>query len=573
MHYRLVLRRHLKATWPTDYAFFDLTNELALRNRDRNNRGTVVIEAPLATRHVVNIDYSLQEGAQHTTGRCNVRYNSTNVLKGDYSCDSESRDGLSKDSYRINLENMLQPIGIVYIHETGKPDADHLLVDMKRVEIFELENRNNFIRNITGEFHVKTTSTGQVYKILAVHPNRTVIVTSDYDYRDETTSQKSKIELAPEVWIAYDLKLQNRTTAAMESQYFDVELSYPRRNLSTSGWYSITDDVFDSDLAFEWTNDVEVKSETNADYEYDNLEEEMDKEDTSQGKSANQGRSVRAAFTWRNEPLAARAKANQTVLLTLRHPAFAKNVTCNVNYYRSDLDLVRAKVVIDYHPDPENLLTIEGGVLNYTAVLGYRNYSMEAFGRHEVSNFDMNGLASVAARPGIYETINHGSYKRGYLPLQDGLFIASLNARNNELNYHKKSPHKVFHIWTRADGEFPVYTLNATYEDSPDINTTAEFYANIDDRFVRLDANFTPDASQNLQMLGVIPDARSASFHLWRNYEEIRIVDVSYYLRMNHSRLITSQLVWRPKMRTEITVSASRSNAIGKLNIDCPFFS
>lgn len=71
-------------------------------------------------------------------------------------------------------------------------------------------------------------------------------------------------------------------------------------------------------------------------------------------------------------------------------------------------------------------------------------------------------------------------------------------------------------MWARANGEYPVYTLNGTYEDSPDVNTTAEFFINIDDRFVKLDANFTPDASQNLRMLGVIPDARSASFDLWR---------------------------------------------------------
>lgn len=67
----------------------------------------------------------------------------------------------------------------------------------------------------------------------------------------------------------------------------------------------------------------------------------------------------------------------------------------------------------------------------------------------------------------------------------------------------------------------------------------------------------TPDASQNLYMLGAIPDARSASFDLWRDYEEFRIVDVAYYMRMNHSRLLTSQLLWRPKMKYEIKVKCA----------------
>lgn len=94
--------------------------------------------------------------------------------------------------------------------------------------------------------------------------------------------------------------------------------------------------------------------------------------------------------------------------------------------------------------------------------------------------------------------------------------------------------------------------MNLTMEDSPDLESTGEFYLNIDDKFIKLDLNITPDASQNLRMLGSIPDARSASFDLWRDYEEIRVVDIASYVRMNHSRLVTSQFIWRPQLKTEI---------------------
>lgn len=55
----------------------------------------------------------------------------------------------------------------------------------------------------------------------------------------------------------------------------------------------------------------------------------------------------------------------------------------------------------------------------------------------------------------------------------------------------------------------------------------------------------------NLQIRGSIPDTRSAAFNLWRNYEDVRIDDISYFVQMNHSRLITSKLLWRPKLRKE----------------------
>lgn len=55
-------------------------------------------------------------------------------------------------------------------------------------------------------------------------------------------------------------------------------------------------------------------------------------------------------------------------------------------------------------------------------------------------------------------------------------------------------------------------------------------------------------------MYGKIPDARNAYFDIWRDYEEIRISDVSYLLKLNHSRLLISYLKWRPELKQDIKV-------------------
>lgn len=58
-------------------------------------------------------------------------------------------------------------------------------------------------------------------------------------------------------------------------------------------------------------------------------------------------------------------------------------------------------------------------------------------------------------------------------------------------------------------------------------------------------------------MYGRIPDARNAVFNIWRTYEdELTISDVSFYLKLNHSRLVTSTLRWRPELKTDIIVRA-----------------
>lgn len=87
---------------------------------------------------------------------------------------------------------------------------------MKRAEVFDLKNSNLF--NITGEFHLRSTITGQDYKIVAIHPNRTVVFTSDYDFQEKTTKTTSKLQLAQDVWISYNLMVENKTHVCVEKQ-------------------------------------------------------------------------------------------------------------------------------------------------------------------------------------------------------------------------------------------------------------------------------------------------------------------------------------------------------------------
>lgn len=530
-----------------------MTGSFNSHNLDRNHKGVIEMEVPLTSRHIANIQYELNELKEITTGNCNVLYNQNKVLDGKYKCKVESRAGFSKEITEISLDNAYYPAGIAYIHQTEYEDKEYPFFDMKRAELYELKNSKRF--NITGELHVKTTSTGQTYKVIAIHPNRTVVVTSDYDYQNTTLNQRLKLLLSSDMWIAYDFKLTNLTTSTNDSQLFSIDMQYPKRNLSTTGWYSITDDVFDSDLSFRWTKSKKKKDSENNNYDdYGQLNESDEDEDGAEEKS--EERNVKAALTWKNEPLSENDKCNQTVLLVIKHPSFRKDVTFNANYYRNDINLVHGTLVVDYHDDPEHLLMLEGGIMDSSQLLNHRNYSIFVTGQHQQTEFKLDAMGSVAAKSSVYQTKNFGKYKRGYLPLQEGILNAGIDLPRNDLHYRKVSPHKEFYLWVRANGEYPIYTVNGTYEDSQsELNTTAEFYVNIDNRFIRVDANFTPDASQNLRLLGVVPDARSAKFDLWRDYEDIRIVDVAYYLRLNHSRLITSQLIWRPKLRNELKAS------------------
>lgn len=116
------------------------------------------------------------------------------------------------------------------------------------------------------------------------------------------------------------------------------------------------------------------------------------------------------------------------------------------------------------------------------------------------------------------------------------------------------TPYKTVRLWTQPFGSYPLYGMNLSLWDSPDLNSTGYVYVDLNKKYTRMELNLTSDASHNVQMVGLVPDARSAYFDLWRNYDEIRVIDIAYYLRMNHSRLITSQLSWRPKLKSDIKV-------------------
>lgn len=60
-------------------------------------------------------------------------------------------------------------------------------------------------------------------------------------------------------------------------------------------------------------------------------------------------------------------------------------------------------------------------------------------------------------------------------------------------------------------------------------------------------------------MIGQINDPRSADLIAWRDFEDDRTIDISSYIQLNHSRLLTSKIKWRPEMYQQIKGSMIQS--------------
>lgn len=399
--------RYIQGAWPDNTAL--LNSKTKFRNLDVT--GQLHVEFPVQTRHIADIDYSIKNDQELTTGTAKVNYNNDQVLDGKYTCQSESRAGFEQYVVDMEVRNKLRPIGLHYVHSRNVVEGPEKTYDLKRAELFELKNSKMF--NITGELHVTTRPTGQDYKIVAIHPNRTVILTSNYDYENNTTQHNSMLQLAPHVWLAYDWHVKNLTRADNESQAFSFDLSYPKRSLGAAGWYSVTKNTFDSDVEIKWHNKDVPQDEGN----------EADP------------KILKAALQWRNNQLGAHDKDNQTTRISLGHPSFEKDMVLKGLWYRGKYDLLRVNVEADYCDDPYHLLTFDAVIKDNTRDLGYRNYTYIVKSIHEISELNLDVEGSVGLRPGLYETSSSGKYKRGYLPLQEGVLVATIDLREKELYY------------------------------------------------------------------------------------------------------------------------------------------
>lgn len=405
--------RYIKGYWPADTATFHSKTQFSSVNLDRDLNGEIYIDFPVQTRHIANIDYSLTHRGELSKGEAKVKYNGDQVLNGKYTCKTESSAGLSKDIIDVEIQNKIRPLGLHYVD--SREFGGSVSNDLKHAELFELGNSKMY--NITGEFYSTTRETGQDYKLVAIHPNRTVIFTSQYDYEDNTTKHKSKLELSPTVWLAYDWYVQNLTKADNESQAFSFDLSYPKRSLGASGVYSVSKNTFDSDVAVKWHN----KEPQN---DYDEITEP---------------KVLKAALIWRNNQLGPNDRDNQTAMLSLGHPSFEKNITVKGLWYRGRFDLLRAFMEAEYCDDPDHLLTFDAVIKDNTQSVGFRNYTYYIKSNHEVSELNLDVEGSLGLRPGLYETSSLGQYKRGYLPLQTGVFNGMVDLRNREVLYEVSS--------------------------------------------------------------------------------------------------------------------------------------
>ncbi|KAL1492708.1 hypothetical protein ABEB36_010924 [Hypothenemus hampei] len=514
---RNVHNRFLKVFWPQDNALLDSKCDIKTREKSegKHYKGVLLVQLPLATRHIGKVDYEYDKKAELSIGRATVEYNGGNVLEAKYNCLSKALENEILDKIHLELLNKIVPVGADYVHHHQRSKSSnihtYLSLDNKHLHLYHLENRTKF--NLTGEINVETHQEGLAYVVTATHLNRTVTLSGDYSIKPQEYKQHSRLQLNPNVWIEYDFTLINKTMDTIfDVEMFLINVSYPRRNFSGQAFYNISDSLVSTDISLLWDKD---------------------------------NKSVEAALDWRQI-----AERRKELKLLFKHPSLEKDVSVLTNYGRNGDSSLDGLVVIDYSTNPEQTVSFGLRAEDKSKEQAY-NYSYNIWAEHNATNLYLNCLGHVHWSPEKIGTEHIADYKRSYLSLSRSLVHAKADFDAKEFELKREDIIGKSYFWARYGGAFPIYTANMTSFHG--INyTSGKFYVNFQEKLLFANVNLTEDGSQSSHALAVIPDARSATFEIWRDYEDKRLTDVSYYLKLNHSRLIMSELKWRPELISDV---------------------
>ncbi|XP_014226324.1 uncharacterized protein LOC106652091 isoform X2 [Trichogramma pretiosum] len=542
-------KRFVQLSWPNNTALVDSFYAYNSERLDSNLDGHLRAEVPLSTRHCGLFTYGYKKRPLHTQGYSEFVYNEEKIMQGSYQSKSESRAGFERDRIQIGIENALMPLGIVYLNEfeysAGNYGTNYPTVEFKEVNVYQLNNATAF--NVTGQSRIRTTHTGQRIELQAVHSNRTVKFKTDYDVLPGEFDQNCWFSLAEDAWISYRINVLNKTTEDAENQFMVLSVVYPRRNFTLDGSYSITTSALNAEAKLIWDSHMD------------------------------RAKDLGLAFDWTNSTESDNEIARQKAVLSFRHPSFKKDVRFIGTLARRDSrDLLNVGLVVDYSAQEDKLVQLQAVIRDESDLPTERKYSYRIRGEHPKTQLklDMKGHAR-RYRSELAETYNDAKYKRSFLPEECGMLMGRVDLSRNEVEFRRESNDLVKYLQARYYPTYPRYSINGSAVNGHELNATADFFIDFDDKMTKMMVNYTPDAVESLRMYGSIPDARNAHFDIWRTYDQdLQVSDVTFYLRLNHSRLVTSKMKWRPELKSDVVnaIRSALSNSYQELSKDLDYW-
>ncbi|KAH9643130.1 hypothetical protein HF086_010582 [Spodoptera exigua] len=506
--------------WPNKTASVNTTHRYHKRDKGFTQNGEISLSVPLSRQHVVNTEYYYIQDDKTSNGNATIDFDHERFVKGSFDqILSKSDRNLDLATMNIEVENVHTPVGIKYIHEYDNTGN----IDVKQATVFHLHNATKF--NVTGKLDIYTYDIGKDLKLTAIHGNRTWTFDNKYEAVDKELKQGSKIKWAEDVWFNYDLHVTNMTTDETESQQLVMNVWYPLRTFNLVALYNLQDTLLDGSARLHW-----------------NVKEE--------------NKTAELRGRWENPPV---PEGNlHHVDLSLAHPSFRKDVTLKGQYLSTPSVMSNISLELQYS-DYENEYLQLNSILTDNSNGPVRDYKFALICKHPSTNLDLDMKSDINIRSRWYYFNNFYRFQKSlfYQKLRQNMFL--IDTANSAIHWERANETYFYKVNGTWELLYPDYTLK-TFVSRSTGNDTGTATLSMKNKSFVAHYNSTDDISYH--MVGQIVDTRYAKFDSWRNFDDVVTVDLASYIRLNHSRLLTSSIKWRPQIFTEV-----KSQAVSTLKL------
>ncbi|KAJ8708722.1 hypothetical protein PYW08_010104 [Mythimna loreyi] len=500
--------------WPNKTASINTTHRYHKQDKGFTQNGVISLSVPLSRQHLVNTEYYYIQGDKTSNGNATIDFDRERFVKGSFNqILSKSERNLDLATMNIEVENVHTPVGIKYIHEFDNTGN----IDVKQATVFHLHNATKF--NVTGKLDVFTYDIGKNLKLTAIHGNRTWTFDNKYEAVDKELKQGTNIKWAEDVWFNYNLHVTNMTTDETESQQLVMNVWWPLRTFNLIAQYNLQDTLLDGTAQLHW-----------------NVKEE--------------NKTAELRGRWENPPI---SEGNlHHVDLSLAHPSFSKDVTLKGQYLSTPSVMSNVSLELQYS-DYENEYLKLKSILTDNSNGPVRDYKFALACSHPSTNLDLDMKSDINIRSHWYYFNNFYRFQKSlfYEKLRHNKFL--IDTANSAVQYERANETYFY----RANGTwelvYPEYKLKA-WVSRPTGNDTGTATLYMKNRSFVAHYNSTDDISYH--MIGQIVDSRYAKFDSWRNFDDVTTIDLASYIRLNHSRLLTSAVKWRPEIFSEVKSQA-----------------
>ncbi|XP_024085563.1 apolipophorins [Cimex lectularius] len=494
--------------WTNKTALMNYTHVSQLEKEIQLTEGNVFLVIPLTTVHYGHLNYIYNSTETKADGYSKLLYNNDIIMSGTYIRNSKFTKYSSNDLIEISVNNSYAPAGIIYGHNNSR---QYPLQDIRRIELFKLNNKSRF--HVTGEYEVVRHKNNKLVTVRGFNKQRMVTVQT-FSEGDTIYISNANFSLKPNVWFGSGFKIINKEH--IQGKQMEFNISFPRRHFAIIGDY-------------EWTN-MDFKMAL-----------------TLEPNKFSFAKNVTGNLHWHKIP----SQNANDLLITIKHASFLKDIIFHGYLSKNRSTPLVVTLTAEYSMDPKKKLNVNGIILNLSKTPKVF-YQLNLQGSHPASRFRIYGSGYFKARDQVIEFNKNITYKRGYSPLKFWYTNGKMSTKQKYVEFERHSLLEMTYLKGKYGKFKNKYYLNCTFANGETTRITSDFYVDLGNYQTALTVNFTPNASEQLLMDGWYRDQRHAQLRVWRTYEDFEISDVICLTRLNHSRMLTSLLIWRPDIKEDL---------------------